>query len=75
MAKHGRGLICLALTEERIRELGLPMMVSDNQSPLGTAFTVSIDAQGGRHQRRDGAGPRHDDSYRDPPGDRAGTTW
>jgi len=47
MARHGRGLICLALTEERIRELGLPMMVSRNRSPLGTAFTVSIDAKVG----------------------------
>lgn len=47
MATHGRGLICLALTEERIRELGLPMMVSQNRSPLGTAFTISIDARHG----------------------------
>lgn len=47
MAKYGRGLICLALTEERIRELGLPMMVSQNRSPMGTAFTVSIDAKVG----------------------------
>ncbi len=47
MAKYGRGLICLALAEERIRELGLPMMVSDNKAPLGTAFTVSIDARHG----------------------------
>lgn len=47
MACHGRGLICLALTEERIRELGLPMMVSQNRSPLGTAFTISIDARHG----------------------------
>ena len=47
MAKYGRGLICLALTEERIQELGLAMMVSDNRAPLGTAFTVSIDARHG----------------------------
>ncbi|MCK6557134.1 3,4-dihydroxy-2-butanone-4-phosphate synthase [Candidatus Binatia bacterium] len=47
MAKYGRGLICLALTEERIRELGLSMMVAENRSPLGTAFTVSIDARRG----------------------------
>ena len=47
MAKYGRGLICLALTEERIRELGLPMMVTHNRAPLGTAFTVSIDARHG----------------------------
>lgn len=49
MAKYGRGLICLALTEERIRELGLSMMVPENRSPLGTAFTVSIDARRGIH--------------------------
>jgi len=47
MAKYGRGLICLALTEERIRELGLSMMVTHNRAPLGTAFTVSIDARHG----------------------------
>ncbi len=47
MAKYGRGLICLGLTEERIRGLGLPMMVNDNRSPLGTAFTVSVDARHG----------------------------
>ncbi len=47
MATHGRGLICLALTDERIRELGLPMMVGENRAPLGTAFTVSIDARVG----------------------------
>lgn len=47
MAKYARGLICLALTEERIRQLGLPMMVAENRAPLGTAFTVSIDARHG----------------------------
>lgn len=47
MARYGRGLICLALTEEKISELGLGMMVSDNRAPLGTAFTVSIDARHG----------------------------
>ncbi len=47
MTKYARGLICLALTEERIRGLGLPMMVSENRAPLGTAFTVSIDARQG----------------------------
>src|ERR1041385_7298681 len=44
MATHGRGLICLPLTEERVRHLGIAMMVSDNTSPFGTAFTVSVDA-------------------------------
>jgi 3,4-dihydroxy 2-butanone 4-phosphate synthase/GTP cyclohydrolase II len=44
MATHGRGLICLPLTEERVKHLGLSMMVSENTSPFGTAFTVSVDA-------------------------------
>jgi 3,4-dihydroxy 2-butanone 4-phosphate synthase/GTP cyclohydrolase II len=44
MATYGRGLICLPLTEERVRYLGIPMMVSENTSPFGTAFTVSVDA-------------------------------
>jgi 3,4-dihydroxy 2-butanone 4-phosphate synthase/GTP cyclohydrolase II len=47
MAKHGRGLICLTLTEERLRELQIPMMVADNTSIYGTAFTVSIEARYG----------------------------
>ena len=47
MATHGRGLVCLPLTEERVRHLGLSMMVSENTSPFGTAFTVSVDAATG----------------------------
>ncbi len=49
MAKHGRGLICLALTEERLNHLRLGMMVpdQDNATPYGTAFTVSIEARHG----------------------------
>jgi 3,4-dihydroxy 2-butanone 4-phosphate synthase/GTP cyclohydrolase II len=48
MAKHGRGLICLALTPERVDELQLPLMApQDNGTPYGTAFTVSIDAREG----------------------------
>jgi len=47
MAKYGRGLICLALTEERTRELGLSMMVEDNESAFETPFTVSIDSREG----------------------------
>jgi 3,4-dihydroxy 2-butanone 4-phosphate synthase/GTP cyclohydrolase II len=47
MAKHGRGLICLSLTEERVRHLQLPLMVSDNTSAFKTAFTVSIEAKRG----------------------------
>jgi len=47
MAREARGLICLALTRERCRQLALPPMVLDNRSPLGTAFTVSIEAREG----------------------------
>lgn len=47
MAKEGRGLICLALTEERADYLQLPPMVADNTAPFSTAFTVSIEAKQG----------------------------
>jgi 3,4-dihydroxy 2-butanone 4-phosphate synthase / GTP cyclohydrolase II len=47
MATYGRGLICLPLTEETVRHLGLTMMVSENTSPFGTAFTVSVDSATG----------------------------
>jgi 3,4-dihydroxy 2-butanone 4-phosphate synthase/GTP cyclohydrolase II len=47
MAKHGRGLICLALTAERVHELGLPLMSASNESRHRTAFTVSIEAREG----------------------------
>jgi 3,4-dihydroxy 2-butanone 4-phosphate synthase/GTP cyclohydrolase II len=47
MATHARGLICLTLTEERCRQLGLSLMVNDNRSPHGTAFTTSIEAAHG----------------------------
>lgn len=47
MAKYGRGLICLALTAERTRALGLEPMAPRNQARLGTAFTVSIEAKEG----------------------------
>jgi 3,4-dihydroxy 2-butanone 4-phosphate synthase/GTP cyclohydrolase II len=47
MARFGRGLICLSLTEARCRQLNLPPMVRDNRAPLGTAFTVSIEAASG----------------------------
>ena len=46
MARFGRGLVCLALTEERCDELDLPPMVRENTSSFGTAFTVSIEARG-----------------------------
>ena len=45
MARFGRGLICLSLTEEKVEELQLPMMVSNNRSRFGTAFTISIEAR------------------------------
>ncbi|HEX9426877.1 MAG TPA: bifunctional 3,4-dihydroxy-2-butanone-4-phosphate synthase/GTP cyclohydrolase II [Candidatus Polarisedimenticolia bacterium] len=45
MAKHGRGLICVPLTDERLRELQIPQMVENNTSPYGTAFCVSIEAR------------------------------
>ena len=44
MATHGRGLICLSLSEERCKKLQLPLMVRENTSPYSTAFTVSIEA-------------------------------
>ncbi|HLX20906.1 MAG TPA: bifunctional 3,4-dihydroxy-2-butanone-4-phosphate synthase/GTP cyclohydrolase II [Gaiellaceae bacterium] len=47
MAKDGRGLICLCLTGERCDELGLRMMTDRNETPYGTAFTVSIEAREG----------------------------
>jgi 3,4-dihydroxy 2-butanone 4-phosphate synthase/GTP cyclohydrolase II len=47
MARHGRGLICLTLTEARCRQLNLAPMVSNNRSQLGTNFTVSIEAAQG----------------------------
>jgi len=47
MAKYGRGLICLSLTENRVEQIELPMMVKENTSAFETAFTISIDAQKG----------------------------
>ena len=47
MVTHGRGLVCIPLTEQRLEELGLPMMVRDNTSRFTTAFTVSVDATRG----------------------------
>uniref|UniRef100_A0A831U1I6 Riboflavin biosynthesis protein RibBA n=1 Tax=Geobacter metallireducens TaxID=28232 RepID=A0A831U1I6_GEOME len=47
MARFGRGLICLTMTSERCDYLRLPLMVSDNTSSFGTAFTVSIEAKRG----------------------------
>ncbi|TNF47327.1 bifunctional 3,4-dihydroxy-2-butanone-4-phosphate synthase/GTP cyclohydrolase II [bacterium] len=47
MALHGRGLICLTLTEQKCEQLNLPQMVTDNTAKYGTAFTVSIEARKG----------------------------
>ncbi len=47
MAKHGRGLICLAMTRDRIDKLGLTLLPQQNSSRLATAFTVSIEAREG----------------------------
>jgi 3,4-dihydroxy 2-butanone 4-phosphate synthase / GTP cyclohydrolase II len=45
MARYGRGLICMPMTEERLEELDIPLMVRDNTSPYNTAFCVSIEAR------------------------------
>ncbi len=47
MAKYGRGLICLTMSPDIVDQLELPMMVSDNKSPYGTGFTISIEARTG----------------------------
>ena len=47
MASHGRGLICLSMIPDKIDQLQLPMMTSNNQSPYGTAFTISIESRKG----------------------------
>ena len=47
MTKHGRGLLCLSMIEQKIQDLELPMMVNDNKSRYGTAFTISIEAARG----------------------------
>src|SRR5674476_850548 len=47
MAKHGRGLICLTLTEDHCKQLNLPLMVRENGLPLATNFTISIEAASG----------------------------
>ncbi|MFZ9890035.1 MAG: 3,4-dihydroxy-2-butanone-4-phosphate synthase, partial [Myxococcota bacterium] len=47
MAREGRGLICLTMTDEHLKRLDLPLMVKQNQSGFGTAFTVSIEARDG----------------------------
>ena len=58
MARHGRGLICLALTKDRADQLGLEPMTRTNRSRNETAFTVSIEAQRGDHDRNQRRRPR-----------------
>ena len=67
MVKHGRGLVCLAMTPERLDELEIPLEVSDNSSRRETALCVSIDAKARHDDRHFGRGSRADD----PHGDRA----
>ena len=45
MAKHGRGLICISMSGERLEDLRIPMMVQDNTAPFSTAFTVSVEGR------------------------------
>src|SRR5262247_2614905 len=45
MARYGRGLICMPMTEDRLEELDIPLMVRDNTSPYNTAFCVSVEAR------------------------------
>src|SRR5207302_6967615 len=47
MARNARGLICLSLPDDQVRQLGLPMMVQESESTYATAFTVSIEAAHG----------------------------
>src|SRR2546423_13410433 len=56
MARYGRGLVCLALTEERCDELALPLMTPVNTSNYGTAFCESIDARRGKKTGRGTSG-------------------
>ncbi len=46
MVTHGRGIVCMPVTGQRLDELGIPLMVSRNNESHGTAFAVSIDAKG-----------------------------
>ena len=65
MAKYGRGLICLTLTEQRCELLGLAPISPRNTSAFGTPFCEPIDARLGHHHRHERFRPRHHDSRRD----------
>jgi hypothetical protein len=75
MARYGRGLICLTLTEERADYLRLPPMTAENTSRFGTAFTETIEAREGVTTGHLGGRPRAHDSRRHRPQDRPPTTW
>src|SRR5437773_9247314 len=45
MARYGRGLVCMPMTEDRLKQLHIPLMVQNNTSPFNTAFCVSIEAR------------------------------
>ncbi|MCJ7510970.1 MAG: 3,4-dihydroxy-2-butanone-4-phosphate synthase, partial [Dehalococcoidia bacterium] len=47
MTRYGRGLVCIPMTGQRLDELRVPMMVGDNKSAFGTAFTISVEARDG----------------------------
>ena len=47
MARYGRGLICVPMTQERLEQLRIPMMVNHNDSQFGTPFSVSVEARAG----------------------------
>src|SRR3546814_7864453 len=70
MARYGRGLLCLAMTRQRIEELGLPLMASKNESRPHTAFPVSIDAREGITPATPAPDrPQHADTATAPPKD------
>ena len=71
MAKNGRGLICVSLTEKRSDELELPLMVNENTSHFQTPFTVSVDARNGTTTGISAYRPRGDHSSPDRPVDPA----
>ncbi len=71
MARHARGLICLAMTRQRVEQLGLPLMSQSNGTRHQTAFTVSIEARGRGDHRHLGRRPRAHHRGGDQPGDHA----
>ena len=71
MARHGRGLICMPMTGERLDQLEIPLMVSNNSASFGTAFTVSIEAKRLDDDRDIRGRSRRDDPRGSEPGDKA----